>query len=334
MKSIVLPDDKRRILPFYLAAEEWIAANMPADDEGYFFAWRVGPTVICGRHQDIALEVDLDYARSHGIDVWRRKSGGGAVYADRNNVMFSLITSRRDVAGSFTHYTDRICAMLRSLGIEAQATGRNDIAIDGRKVAGNSCLNLPGVSIVHGTMLYDIDPETMARVLTPSRAKLESKGVQSVPSRVTTLREHGICLSCDDFVRHAIYNICTREEIRLGQSQIQAIEEIMQSYLDPAFLRLDDAATPGEIIRSARIAGVGELRLRFAPDASAHISNPRISGDFFPTGDVGSLERLLDGCLMSETELRTVLSDTDTTAVIKGLRKDDFIHLILSQQPI
>ena len=96
MKHLSLPDAALwRRLPFYLAAEEWAARVLPPDD--YFFAWRVAPTVICGRNQDMAAEVDLDYCRTHGIDVVRRRSGGGCVYADRNNWMFSYITPSDEV---------------------------------------------------------------------------------------------------------------------------------------------------------------------------------------------------------------------------------------------
>ncbi|MGM9696213.1 MAG: biotin/lipoate A/B protein ligase family protein, partial [Alloprevotella sp.] len=76
--------------PFYLAAEEYIAHNLPADD--YLFTWQIGPTVVMGRHQVAHLEVDLDFCRAEGIDVIRRKSGGGCIFADYNNIMVSRVT--------------------------------------------------------------------------------------------------------------------------------------------------------------------------------------------------------------------------------------------------
>ena len=66
-----------RPLPFYLAMEEWLARREGPDS--YFFMWQVDPTVICGRHQDVELETDLDFCHSHDIRVVRRKSGGGCV---------------------------------------------------------------------------------------------------------------------------------------------------------------------------------------------------------------------------------------------------------------
>ena len=142
MKHLALPPMAMRRLPFYLAMEEWAALTLPPDD--YFFAWRVAPTVICGRHQDIEREVDLAYCSREGIDVVRRKSGGGAVYADMDNFMFSYITPGDEMSSVFSRYTSMIASMLASLGIEAKPTGRNDIFIGTSKVAGNAFITCRG----------------------------------------------------------------------------------------------------------------------------------------------------------------------------------------------
>ena len=89
MKYIALPDKAVRRLSFYLAMEEYIAHNRPGED--CFFMWQVNPTVIFGRNQLMENEINFDYVRSHGIEYYRRKSGGGCVYADFSNIMFSLL---------------------------------------------------------------------------------------------------------------------------------------------------------------------------------------------------------------------------------------------------
>lgn len=280
MKRIVVPSMGAVNLPFYLAAEEWVAQNLPAGE--YFFAWQVAPTVICGRHQDIAAEVDLGYASRQGIYVCRRKSGGGSVYADGSNVMFSYITPSDGVQITFGRYTSMVCGMLRSLGIEAEATGRNDIAVGGRKVAGNAFLKLPGRSIVHGTMLYDADFATMGRVLTPSRAKRQSKGVVSVPSRVTTLRAEGLSIGCTEFMAHAVVRLCDEGEYRLTEADVEAVRSIEQSYYDPGFLRLEGVAEATHRGEPVYIEGVGEIALDLTTDSRGLISDVRLRGDFFP----------------------------------------------------
>ena len=178
MKYVALPTKEFQKLPFYLAMEEYVARHLVAND--YFFMWQVKPTVIFGRNQLIDTEVDVEYCKLNDIEMYRRKSGGGCVYADLNNIMFSYITPISNVNFTFDRYMLMIEHMLRRLGINAKTTGRNDILIDGKKVSGNAFYRLPDRSIVHGTMLYDTDVEKMARSTTPSEAKLKSKGVESV----------------------------------------------------------------------------------------------------------------------------------------------------------
>lgn len=176
-------------LPFFLAMEEFLARHR---DGEYFFMWQVDPTVIFGRNQQIDAEVNLAFCRREGIQVYRRKSGGGCVYADRNNIMFSHVASSARVATTFTRYTSAVAAMLRDLGMDAGSTGRNDIMIGDRKVSGYAFynINLPKGTraVVHGTMLYDADLPSMMQALTPSAVKLEAKGVASVRKRGWRIR--------------------------------------------------------------------------------------------------------------------------------------------------
>ena len=154
MKNIVLPDNQGRSLAFYLAMEEFVARTI--EDEA-FFVWRVAPTVIIGRNQDLEAEVNLEYCRTNGVEVVRRKSGGGCVYSDRGNIMISYVSERGQVSEVFERYLSALTECLRSLGLDAEKSGRNEVLVKGRKVSGNAFHQLPDRSIVHGTLLYDTD---------------------------------------------------------------------------------------------------------------------------------------------------------------------------------
>lgn len=232
MKYLQLPDNATRILPFYLAMEEY-AASILADDD-IFFMWQPAPTVIFGRNQLIDNEVNLDYCREHDIAVYRRKSGGGCVYADRDNIMFSYITRSDNVQLTFSRYTHAVAEMLQGLGLDATDNGRNDILIDGLKVSGNAFYHLPGRSIVHGTMLYDTNMEHMLHAITPPQVKLSKHGVQSVRQRITLLKEH-TDISIEDFKHFAIRHLC-HQEILLTNEDVKAIEVLEQEYLNPNFI--------------------------------------------------------------------------------------------------
>ena len=187
MKNIVLPEIKDRSLAFYLAMEEYVARLVEGES---FFVWRVNPTVIIGRNQDLEAEVNLDYCRKHGVEVVRRKSGGGCVYSDKGNIMISYVSRRGDVSEVFERYLDALTECLRTLGLDAYKSGRNDVMVGDRKVSGNAFHMLPDRSIVHGTLLYSTDFDALETAIRPPVEKLERHGVASVRQRVTNLSDH------------------------------------------------------------------------------------------------------------------------------------------------
>ena len=127
-----------------------------------------------------------------------------------------------------------VCEMLQDLGLPATSTQNNDVLIGGRKVSGNAFYHLPGVSIVHGTMLFDTDMQHMLHAITPPQQKLDKHGVQSVRQRITLLREH-TSLSINAFKEFAVQRLCDKELCLNGQD-VLAIETIEQEYLNPTFI--------------------------------------------------------------------------------------------------
>lgn len=280
MFYIALPEDCRnRILPFYLSVEEWVAQRLPADE--YLFAWRVDPTVICGRNQEVALEVNLDYCRAHGIKVWQRKSGGGAVYADRNNLMISYVTPSTEVEPTFRGYSEWLAALLRSYGLDAEPSGRNDVLISGRKVSGGAFYKLTDRAIVHSTLLFSTEIEHMRHALTPSRAKLESKRVKSVESRITTIGEHLPSLSIEE-VERRIAAECDGA-YALTPSDIAEVEDICRGYkswVEPSQESSSQDAPTQARTAATIVPGAGEFLFSLGENGLA------LSGDFFPLCDL------------------------------------------------
>ena len=234
MKYIALPANENRQLSFYLAMEEYVARHMQEPD--CFFMWQVAPTVIFGRNQVVENEVNLNYCREHDIRVVRRKSGGGCVYADMDNLMLSMITDGDNVGFIFNRFVTMIQLVLHKMGVNATSTTHNDIMIGDRKVCGTAFYQLPGRSIVHSTMLYDTNMQHMLNAITPSAEKLEKKGIQSVRQRITLLKEH-TQLSLDEIKRMIRDTLCDGELV-LTAEQVTEIEKIEQSYLKQDFIHL------------------------------------------------------------------------------------------------
>ncbi|MCR4994253.1 MAG: lipoate--protein ligase family protein [Bacteroidales bacterium] len=233
MIYVDIPVESERRLSFYLAAEEFAARRLNTDDD-LFFMWQVAPTVIFGRNQVIENEVNLQYCREHGIAFFRRRSGGGCVYADHSNVMMSYITRSDEVVTTFSRYLRMVTALLCDLGLAAASTANNDVLVDGRKISGNAFYHIPGHSIVHGTMLFDTDMEHMLNAITPPQTKLAAHGVESVRQRITLMKEHND-LTIPEFMAFARQRLCERT-YTLTPADLQAVEAIEREYLKPGFI--------------------------------------------------------------------------------------------------
>lgn len=342
MVYIALPDEKTRRLSFYLAMEEYVARRLNTADD-CFFMWQVRPTVIFGRNQLIEAEVNLEFCRKNGIETYRRKSGGGCVYADMSNVMFSYITRDEEVNFTFNRYINMVTLMLCKLGVEAGSSGRNDILIretrneergtrseereanEWRKVSGNAFYHIPGHSIVHGTMLYDTCMENMVGAITPSDEKLVSKGVKSVRQHIALLKDH-IDLSIDEFKAFVRRNLCDRE-IVLNADDIAEIEEIEREYLTDEFIYGNNPRY--SLVRKARIEGVGELELRMEVKNDV-IKAVNLVGDFFLVGDLDTqVLRRLKGAKLTRESLENALPER-LDDVVRNLSRNDFIDILIN----
>lgn len=197
--------------------------------------WSSRPTVIFGRNQDMEAEVNLPYCRENGVELYRRKSGGGCVYSDRGNLMLSYITPEKDVRKAFADYLERLCAALRSLGLEAVASSRNDVMVGDRKVSGNACFAARNASIVHGTLLYDVDFDALAAAITPPAEKLERHGVKSVRQRVANLHSFLPELGLPR-LKESLVPFFSEGECVMPGSALLEILDLERFYLDKDFI--------------------------------------------------------------------------------------------------
>ena len=166
-----------------MAFDEWLLQCGP--DEPVFRLWRNEPSVIIGHNQVAKQEVNLEYLRQNGIKLARRVTGGGAVYHDLQNLNYSFAGPIGSVC------PDLFAEALQSLGLPAELTGRNDIFVAGRKISGYARSVWHNRELVHGTLMYDVDIDTLTAALNvEGSSKLNLKGVASVRSRVTNVRDY------------------------------------------------------------------------------------------------------------------------------------------------
>ena len=207
------------------------------DESEGFFMWQVAPSVIFGRNQVVENEVNVDYCREHGISMYRRKSGGGCVYADMDNLMLSYISEGENVGLAFNRFVNMVLLVLRKLGIAATGTSHNDVMIGDHKVCGTACYHVSGKSIVHSTMLYDTNMQHMTNAITPSKEKLQKKGIESVRQRITLLKDYTTLESVEALMTFIRETLCVGERM-LTEQEVREIEALEQSYLREEFIKM------------------------------------------------------------------------------------------------
>lgn len=172
--------------PYYNVALEYQLLE-EAQDNTTLFLWQNSPAVIFGRNQSLFTEVDTNYLLKNNICPVRRFSGGGAVFQDLGNLNFTFITKEKNANPK--KYLKTLHKALLFLNIECEFSGRNDLLCNGKKFSGHAYFINDDNYLYHGTLMIDVNLDMLTNVLKPSFLKLNSKGINSVRSRVINLSQ-------------------------------------------------------------------------------------------------------------------------------------------------
>lgn len=173
--------------PWYnLALEEYLF-NSIKSDEVVLYLWQNNHTVVIGRNQNAWKECNCERLENDGGKLARRLSGGGAVYHDLGNMNFTFIMHKNNY--NMEKQLSVLKNSLKYFNVNAEFSGRNDMLIDGKKFSGHAYYFKDNKAYHHGTLLVNSDLEKLSFYLNPSKKKIESKGVDSVRSRVTNIAD-------------------------------------------------------------------------------------------------------------------------------------------------
>lgn len=173
---------------FNLAAEEYFLKNT---EEELFMLYVNNPSIIAGKHQNLLGEINLVYARENNFILARRLSGGGTVYQDHGNLNFSFISNCPSLEKiSYRRFTYPIVCALKSIGIDAEYSGRNDLLLENKKISGNAMHIYKKRVLCHGTLLFSTELKNLSSALKNNPDKYIDKSIKSIPSKVVNISEY------------------------------------------------------------------------------------------------------------------------------------------------
>jgi len=307
---------------FYFALEEYVLNHLLKEDETYFFTWEIHGVVI-GKNQVIENEVNLDFLKSQEIDVYRRPTGGGCVYADHRNTMFSIVTKRKNKEFTFKTYLSKIIDAMKLLDVQIDFSGRNDLLFEGKKISGNAFLQNKHGMLMHGTFLYDCDLETMVRAISPSDEKLVSKGIDSVRSRVTNLKPYLKGLTQEQLIKH-FENTLTNQTYTLSEQEVELISEMAKKYASTEWIFKKQPAYT-KVLKKRISGGLFEIKLDLSEGV---IKQLYIQGDFFDKERLQPFEDLFKDLPYDKAHIEDVLSQHFIEDYILDAQTEEFKQLL------
>ena len=322
MKTIDLTKYGRQNVSFYLALERYILNAPEWLNEELFFIWDINPAIVCGKHQLIEGEVNMEYVKKIGVPIYRRHSGGGTIFADEGCFMFTFIkrTGKRDDV--FRECLSSVVEAFGEIGLETELSGRNDLLFKGKKFSGNAYYRNENGSILHGTLLYKTDIEQLVRTITPDNEKLISKGIESVRQRVINVGDY-MTLGREGLMRHLEDSIAGNREA-LCQEEFDRVRAIEPEYLSDEWMWGNNP--PYTFKNKQRFAWGGiELRLDVK---NGRIKAVECNGDFFTHQDLQPLYDAFVDVEFRTEAMREVLSRVKVEDYILGATADDILSLV------
>lgn len=316
-----------------LALEEYILRNFSADHD-YLLFYINEPSIIIGRNQNTLEEINHNYVVDHNIHIVRRVSGGGAVYHDFGNLNFSFITNHDGKSlNNFKKFTAPVIKVLKSLGLDAELKGRNDIQVAEKKISGTAQFSTGKRMVSHGTLLLDTDLGEVVNALQVKMSKIQSKGHKSVRSRVANISEFlKSPLKIEDFRQLVLEGLYEESEpfeaYHLTPDEWKGVHQLKEEKYDT--WDWNYGRSPKFNIQRSKRFPVGEIDLRIFVEKGL-IKDVKVFGDFFGKEPVETLEQQLIGVRYDQQAIAEALKDVNIKEYFGEVAKEEFLQLMYGE---
>jgi lipoate-protein ligase A len=331
---------------FFFAAEEYIMRILKPE-EPVLMLWVTDDTVMIGANQIVKAEIDEAYAEEAGIDIVRRPSGGGTIFTDRGTLQYTVIlpygvTANAEAANGETEIAgddpkacmkewlaEPLIDTLGRFGVCASLEGRNDVTIDGKKISGLAQHIKDGYICSHGSLLFSTDLDKLARVLTVSKEKIQSKAIPSVSARVAKISDHieekDIRVFRESFIMSYGKMVSLRRR-GFTEKELGEINKIMRKrYINPVWTYGREPAFT--FTNKIRFPG-GQVEV-FLVVKGGIIKNAVIRGDFLALRPVTELEAGLVGIPHRKEALRDALRSQGVKSALGSITEEELLQTLI-----
>lgn len=323
-----------------MALQEYVKDHIFLDDD-VLFPYMMQPAVQIGKFQNAYEEVNQPYMDAHDIKVIRRETGGGAIYLDDRNMSFCfLFDGSNNIHGNYTRLYEPVIRALENLGVDhLEQKGRNDLVLNGKKISG-AAMTLQNSRVYAGySLLLDPNYEAMVSVLNPNQKKIKSHGIQSVRSRVGSIRPHLApeyqAMTVWDFTDYMICQLLEINDVSEAKryelttedwAGIDKIAAEKYNNWDWNYGRFNQFE-----YRLTERFPIGTISIGLGVE-HAKIAAIQITGDFFGTKDMEDVEKALVCVRLRKEDLINALEPLDFANYFGDLTKAELVSFILSEK--
>lgn len=311
---------------YNLAFEEYVLLNRT--DADYLILWQNDNTVVVGHNQNAAAEINRAFVEEHGIHVVRRTTGGGTVYHDMGNLNYSFITDESAGALRLERFTEPVVSALSALGLNAEASGRNDILVEGRKVSGTAQRIVKGRILHHGTLLFDSNPEMVAGALNVDPEKFRSKGRKSVQSRIGNIRAFlKTDMSLNEFWAYLKQTLGKTdvEEDALSPEELACVQKLKTEKYDTWEWTYGRSPAYNYTARRRWTGGLVEV---YAEIEGGTVQSISIYGDFMSVREITDVTNALCGCQFRAEAFAEVLDTLPLQDYFGSITREELLETI------